>query len=160
MTYEEAKNKIESSGEFLLLSTEYKNNRSKVRIKHIPCGNEYMTTLKDHFDSVKNTEGCRFCRKNKNKLPFEKVKDEIEKSGHYQLLSTEYKNNRSQLLIKHLDCGNTFKTSLGGFRNLKSCRYCSGKALDFNIVKSKIESSGEYELLSTEYKKNTGLLKI
>lgn len=160
MTYEEAKNKIESSGEFLLLSTEYKNNRSKVRIKHIPCGNEYMTTLKDHFDSVKNTEGCRFCRKNKNKLPFEKVKYEIEKSGHYQLLSTEYKNNHGQLLIKHLDCGNTFKTSLGGFRNLKSCRYCSGKALDFNIVKSKIESSGEYELLSTEYKKNTGLLKI
>ena len=29
-----------------------------------------LETLKDHFDSVKNTEGCRFCRKNKNKLPF------------------------------------------------------------------------------------------
>ena len=39
------------------------------------------------------------------------VKTEIETSGEYVLLSDEYVNNMTKLLVKHNACGETFETN-------------------------------------------------
>ena len=52
------------------------------------------------------------------------VKTEIETSGEYSLLSDEYVNNMTKLLVKHNTCGETFETNYQRFAAGCRCPYC------------------------------------
>jgi len=150
-TYSYIKDFIEKEG-YQLLSKEYKNTNTPL---HVKCdkGHRYETK----FNYFKQGKRCPYCAGNK-KLTYEYVKDFIEKEG-YQLLSKEYKNNRTKLLIK-CPIGHEYKVFFGSFQKGQKCPYCYGnKKLTYNYVKSYIESFG-YQLLSKEYKNTNTPLHV
>jgi hypothetical protein len=91
-TYEFVKKYIESFG-YRLLSKEYKNAKSKLKVK-CDKGHEYDV----RWDNFKSGQRCPKCFGNV-RLAYNFVKESIEKEG-YELLSEEYKNIHSKLKVK------------------------------------------------------------
>lgn len=147
-TYEEVKEYIEGFG-YVLLSKEYKNSVSKLLIK-CPKGHIYETS----FSCFKSKESrCLECRNNekseKMKFSYEYVKEYIESFG-YKLLSKEYINCRTKLLI---ECpkGHKYNVIFSSFKQGNRCPDC--KRLLIDDVRQYIESFN-YILLSKEYINN------
>lgn len=122
LTYEYVKNYIESFG-YTLLSTEYKNNKSKLLIK-CPKGHEFdmgFTSFKDQQSR------CPICyeehRGDVNRLSYKDVKGYIESFG-YKLLSTEYINNRTKLLTECPN-GHKYEVIFDSFQQGHRCPICN-----------------------------------
>ena len=154
-TYEEVKEHIESIG-YKLLSSEYKNNQSKL---HMICDKNhdiYMT-----YSAIRQGKRCNVCARKeqgrKKILPYEYVKEYIESRG-YKLLSTEYTRNNKKLKLI-CDKGHEYEASFAHFQRGNRCPKCAIEKsseryrLDYNYVKSYIESYG-YKLISKEYIKS------
>ena len=102
------------------------------------------------------------------KYTIEEIKEIIEKEG-CKLLSTEYVNNKTPLLIQ-CACGEVFEKTFTNFKNQKQkqCPKCSNKerteklTSDYSDVKAFIEGKegNGCKLLSTEYKNARTKLKI
>lgn len=152
LTYEYVKKYVENYN-YKLLSTEYKNNSTKLDMM---CHNNHKCSIS--FGHFKNGRRCNECAKESKskafRLNYEEVKNYIENEG-YKLLSTEYKNNRTPL---NLICpnGHTINMRFDNFRGGNRCKICScneqhdKQKLTYEEVKNYIESFG-YKLLSTEY---------
>lgn len=156
LSYKDVKGYIESFG-YKLLSTEYINNRTKL-LTECPNGHKYEVI----FDSFQQGHRCYECNKEilsiLNRLSYEDVRKYIENFG-YILLSEEYRNNKSKLLIK-CDKNHEFMMRFDSFVNGNRCPYCYGNVkYTYEEIKKYIESF-EYTLLSTEYKNNKGKLLI
>ena len=118
LTYEEVKEYIESFG-YKLLSDEYKNNLTKLLIK-CPLGHELETRYHNFKDGGQR---CPYCYGNA-KYTYEEVKEYIESFG-YKLLSDEYKNNKSNLLVR-CDKGHEFEVIFHNFKDRGSrCPICN-----------------------------------
>ena len=152
LTYEEVKEYIDNEG-YKLLSTEYKNNKTKLKIM---CNKNHIFEMK--FNSFKSGQRCPKCN-GTQKLTYEEVKEYINNEG-YELLSTKYINNRTKLKIKCNE-GHIFEMNFNNFKDSGArCPYCSNNAkYKYEEVKEYIESFG-YELLSKEYINNNTKLKI
>ena len=148
-TYEEVKEYIESFG-YELLSTEYKNNKTKLLVQ-CDKGHEYEVT----FGNFKNSNSrCPYCEKH----TYEEVKEYIEGFG-YKLLSTEYINNKNKLLLQCPN-GHKWKTKYNDFQQGHRCSYCNGNPrYTYEEIKEYIEQF-DYKLLSDEYKNNKSKLLI
>ena len=127
------------------------------------CGNSKHKPYEVKFSNFKNGKRCPYCsneRKSENmKFTYEYVKEYIE-SFEYKLLSTEYENNRTKLLIV-CPLGHQYQTTFIVFKNKNSrCPYCCGNIkFTYEEVKTYIEGFG-YKLLSTEYKDTDSKLLI
>ena len=125
--------KLSNKNNCNLLSTKYINSNSKL-LFNCSCGIQFEKSLRNFIDGPR----CRECylrelRKtlsfrnkilsNNMKLPISKVKLYIENAG-YQLLSTDYINNRTNLKLK---CSNAheYLASFGSFRNNRRCPVCA-----------------------------------
>jgi hypothetical protein len=150
-TYQYIKNYIELKN-YQLLSDNYINANIKLVLK-CPIGHRYKVS----FNNFKQGKRCSICAGNK-KLSYNNVKDYIEKEG-YQLLSKEYKNNSTKLVLK-CPIGHEYNVSFNNFKNGNRCPYCAGnKKLSYNNVKKYIEKEG-YQLLSDIYKNNNTKLVL
>ena len=103
LTYEQVKERIEARG-WQLLSEEYKNARTKLKMK---CPNGHITekTL-DNF----NNSGCRECQKKTH----EQIEQELAKEG-YKLLS-KYKNVHEKVLVQCPKGHEPYEVLLSNFR--------------------------------------------
>ena len=90
------------------------------------------------------------------KLTYEFVKEQIEKVEGYKLLSTEYVNNNTKLLVQ-CDNGHEYVVTYANFQQGKRCRACNSFSYEF--VKEQIEKDG-YKLLSKSYKNVKSKLDI
>lgn len=128
-----------------LLSTEYVNNKSKLRYRCI-CGNESETS----FSNFKNKNvRCRKCS-GYEKYTYEKVLEIFAKKNCI-LLSNKYIDCFDKLTFK-CHCGNISETTLNNFKQQKGCMKCSGaERLSYEYVKAFFEKQN-YTLLSKEYK--------
>ena len=155
LTYQDVKQYVESFG-YILLSNEY-NPKEKILVQ---CDKGHIYEVK--FYSFKNGSRCPKCKSEKQREMFsfnyDYVKEYIENFG-YELLSEEYVNNRTKLLIQ-CDKGHIYETTFDNFKSGRRCRRCSGSnkhtieeirgfLLQFN-----------YELLSDDYKDNKTKLKM
>jgi len=156
LEYDYVKSQIESIDGYKLLSKEYINAKSKLKIQ-CPEGHIYQAL----FHKFKNGRRCPECY-NKNRgydqrFEYNDVKSYIESYG-YKLLSGEYKNINTKLKLQCPE-GHIYQASYNVFKNGHRCKICSDKKgslkqrLKYNDVKSYIESYG-YKLLSGEYKNN------
>jgi hypothetical protein len=99
-------------------------------------------------------------------IMFKEVKDFIENNTDCKLLSTEYKNSDTKLIIK-CKCGDIFEADYSSFKykNKKQCNKCSlieknnKSKLSYDSVKTVIESKN-CNLLSKEYIDAKTKLKI
>lgn len=116
-TYEEVKSHIESIG-YELLSADYFHIHSKLQMK-CDKGHNYEAT----YDSFKHGSRCPDCANNKRKA-YEDVKECIESVDGYTLISTEYKNNNTNLHVK-CDKGHTYEVTYANFKKGQRCPKCS-----------------------------------
>lgn len=121
LTYKEVKESVESVG-YKILSTEYKNARTKLKLQ-CPKGHIFEMTL-DNFKN-KNTR-CTECRKeNMNKRfrkSYEEVKEYVESIG-YELLSKEYVNAHEKLEVK-CPKGHKYEVQYANLQRGRRCPYC------------------------------------
>lgn len=138
ISYEEIKNKIESVG-YKLISDTYKNANSKIILK-CDKGHEYETIYSNFYMGHR----CPQCNGG-IKLTYEDVKNRIELVEGYKLISKNYKNNHTKLLVL---CPNNhkFEINLSDWKGGNRCKYCSyinGKSKDEKII---------FEYIKTIYK--------
>lgn len=140
--------KIFSEKNYKLLSSEYKNNRDKLRVK-CPIGHEILISL----GNFKGGKGCPECRNialnEKFKLDYNEVKETIESVSGYNLVSEEYENYREKLQIS-CPSGHDFFMSFGGFRSGLRCPVCSDRLkIDTKEAIRRFLERGYYPLLET-----------
>src|SRR6056297_2002554 len=128
LTYDYVKIFIESKG-YQLLSDSYINSHTKLYVK-CPIGHEY----KVKFNNFQQGQRCPFCASN-IKYTYNYVKEYIEKED-YQLLSKEYKNINTKLLLK-CPIGHEYDVNFKNFKQGTRCSYCTGnKKYTYNYVKN------------------------
>lgn len=138
LSYEYVKEYIESFG-YTLLSKEYKNNKTELEIQCNDCGKIFYMRFNNFKDGKHRCE----CKSKPLVLTYEYVKNYIESCG-YQLLSKEYVNNRTPLLVW---CGNpNHKPYEVKFNNFKDC---NSRCPECNI-----NSKGEEKIKETLIKYN------
>lgn len=96
------------------------------------------------------------------KYTIEKVREIIESSGDYRLLSEEYVNNKTPLDILCNVCGNKFHPALNDFNKGTRCKTCqkTSRRLSYEDVKNFVEKDGKITLLSKEYKNSNQRLEM
>lgn len=143
-TYEFIKEQFENKG-CTLLSTEYKNNKTK--LDYIcPNGHEHSITWRDTVAGY----GCIHCAHDSYRLDFVDIENSFKQEG-YILLSTEYKNVSAKL--EYL-CpkGHRHSITWRDWREGCRCLYCSTVALpDFGEISKSFKDAG-YTLVSQSYK--------
>ena len=151
-TYQEVKEYLESF-DYELLSEEYINKDSKLKMR-CPEGHE----IEMSFGSFKNSKHrCRYCSNSNIKYTYEYVKEYIENEG-YELLSTDYKNNKSKIKIKCPN-GHISEVRFDVFKRGHRCGICANNVtFSQNEVSSFLENEG-YKLLS-DYKNINEKIKL
>jgi len=143
LTYEYVKEQIEKEG-YKLLSKEYINANTKLELQCLE-GHEYSVRFNHFHKGIR----CPVCAENKKKT-YEEVKQYIESQG-YKLLSKEYINTHTPLLVK-CPKNHEYLVRFSNFQQGNRCSICVGKKKKtYEEVKQYIESQG-YKLLSKEYK--------
>ena len=151
LSYEYVKGYIESFG-YKLLSTKYIHSHKKLKIQ---CNKGHIYEV--NFSNFKNGKRCPYCSGN-HKYSKKEVEEYIE-LYNYKLLSSEYKNNRTKLVVQ-CDKGHIYNTTFDNFKRGKRCPKCANnKKLKHEDVKKYIENFN-YKLLSNEYKNNRTKLTI
>lgn len=155
-TIEEIRNEFFENN-CILLSTEYKNDKSK--LKYICCSCNKILEIRYH--EFKIGQRCRDCGNKKvadlNRHSYEYIKTYFEEHGCI-LLSTKY-NNSSELLDYICSCGNVSKIRFSSFKSGNRCKECGIKKVvdsrkyKYEQVKSFFEERGCI-LLSTDYVNN------
>ena len=154
-TIEEIRNyiEIESNSGCVLLSNEYKDNRTKLTIK-CSCGNEFITTYND-FKSC-NKRFCNECGRSKmgKSLTYEEFNDFVMNNSNCKLISTTYISDRTKMKFK-CKCGDNFETEPRTFKsqNKRHCYKCGRKRTSEKQTRTTEQFIKEvYELVGNEYK--------
>lgn len=144
LSYEEIKKRIENEG-YILLSTEYKNSTSKLKMI-CPNKHEWNGTWRDFRDGCR----CPKCsRKNINKkYDFNFVNDYFKSFG-YTLLSKEY-NSCDEYLEVMCPNSHKYKTTFSNFKNGSRCKECYGnKKYSFEDI-AEIIKAKNYKIISNK----------
>ena len=149
------KNIMKQDG-YVLLSEEYKNNKTKLKIK-CPKGHEYECSWAHYNQGTR----CPICNIENKTLSYKTVKEIIEKDG-YTLLSKQYKNSNKKLIIQ-CDKGHVYEVTYAHYSQGSRCPHCNKeikiaklkessdkKRHDYEYIKYQIEKDGNV-LLSKEY---------
>jgi len=118
LTYDEVKEYIESFEGYKLLSDEYINNSTKLKLQ-CPEGHKF----KMRYNDFKQGQRCSVCRYRGKPLTYDEVKEYIESFEGYKLLSDEYINSRTKLLIQCPE-GHKFKMRYTNFQQGGRCPIC------------------------------------
>lgn len=152
LTLEIIKNRIKKDIE--ILSSEYKNLRSKLTCKCKKCEYEWQVS----GDSLMQGNGCPKCAK-VAPLTLQDIKNRLCLiSPNIEILSKEYINNNTKINCKCKKCEYEWQTITKTLLRGNNCPQCSGNIrLNINSLKDNIRD--DVEILSTEYKNNHSKLK-
>lgn len=107
----------------------YINGESYLNYTCLICGHHSRAMAKNLLQG----HGCPYCanehRYDNRRPSFEQIATRAKDitNGEYILLSGDYKNNTSQLVFKHLECGTTFTSTWLKFSQLATrCPNCRG----------------------------------
>lgn len=114
-TLEDVKEYIENNG-YELLSSEYEKVSDYITVK---CDKGHIYDTK--FANFQQGKRCSYCKRN-HRLTYEEVKLYIESFGE-KLISKEYKNNRTKLIIQ-CKKGHIYECSLDNFKKGNRCPQC------------------------------------
>ena len=141
-SYEEVKEYIEKEG-YTLLSKEYINNSTNLDML-CPQGHKYNA----NFNNFKKGYRCKKCA-GLETVEFEYVKEYLFEQYNYTYIGGEYKNAKSELLIK-CDKGHEFTTNWNKIQQGKChCRECYNEYW-YNKEKEYANKYG-FEIINKEY---------
>ncbi len=135
-----------------VLEAEYITAKTKMRCRCKDCGYEFLSTY-DLLRRNSNTTGCPKCSGNLKKTLEEVVKIIFNISPSVRILSTEYKNARSNLHCFCEDCSHEWLATYDNLRKGKKCPKCSGnikKTLE-EVKQSIFEKYSNIIVTDTEY---------
>lgn len=141
ITFENIKDFVKNQG-YKLLSKEYNNCYTKL-LMQCPRLHQYEVM----WTNFQQGRRCPFCAG--KKITYQQVKSFIE-DQNYKLLSQDYINNSTKLLIV---CPrlHQYRATWTQFKRGNRCPYCSGnKKFTYQQVKNFVEDQ-EHRLLSKEY---------
>lgn len=134
-SYEDVKSIVEDNG-FILLSDEYKNNRTPMKVI---CSNNHISYKS--FYNISIGHGCRECGLTKRSL--RKTTTEYSefvnesRMGQYSLVG-EYKGGNKKNTFRHKKCGNEFEMAANAFNSGQGCPICKsprGERVIYNVLR-------------------------
>ncbi|PGK25182.1 hypothetical protein CN902_24115 [Priestia megaterium] len=161
-THEEfVKEVYEKMGNEYLVKGRYLDSKTKIKVKHLKCGHEYMV---QPTKIVNAKRGCPKCNHGGNPMKtheefkqqvFELVKDE------YQVLG-KYNGSSQHIKMRHNKCGNIYHVAPNKFIYGRRCPKCKGgvsKSAE-TFIKEVYDLYGdEYEVVG-EYKNARTLINL
>lgn len=141
----------------ILMNQEYKNNSTKIKVKHKICNNTFEITPTNLLAG----KGCPFCNKKKkyNTESYQKALGE-----NYKVLS-EYKTNKDPITIQH-KCGYIWTARAVDILhpsnkekiNIERCPFCNSKSLGEKkireyLIKNNISFEEQYKFPDCKYKR-------
>lgn len=135
------------SEEYTVLG-EYKNNRTKILVRHNECGTEYEVTP----DKILVGRGCPMCarkiRAEKQTKTHEQFLSEVEAlvGDEYAILGT-YEKSSIKISMRHNECGFEFSMLPSNFLKGQRCPQCAG---NMPLIREEIESR-IYDLVGDEF---------
>ena len=153
-TLDEVKQYIIDYG-YILLSTEYKNNKTKLKMQ---CPKGHIFEMR--FNEFKVGQRCPKCKAidlgDRLRYSYEYVKEYIDNEG-YELLSTEYKNSKEDKLKIKCPKGHIFEMRFGNFNQGQRCSVCKSSKGEIKIQEflqsNNIEFISEYTFEDCKYKR-------
>jgi hypothetical protein len=138
--YKEELNKLTKSEGYILLS-EYINSQTKVKIKHIACGDEFEITP----NKFKQGRRCPKCSGVKRYTTISYKELIQDKTNNEWTITSEYINSQTKVKFKHVSCGNELEKTPNNFqfknikcnKCLKEFNYYNEFNLNRNISRSK-----------------------
>ena len=110
--------------EYTVLS-EYKNNKTKILMKHNKCGSSFYMAPSNF---ILQNQRCPMCSNN-NRGPHKTsilFKSEVyDLVGNEYTVLGEYKNNKTKILMKHNKCGSNYLVRPNDFITGYRCPYCN-----------------------------------
>lgn len=145
--------------------SEFKSLQTKMKFKHKVCGHEFLVAL----SCFKNGSRCPKCANEKRATHLTPKRDISvfrekfklwDSNNEYDLISTEYINNKTKLQFRHKKCGTVFEMRPNDFQQGYRCPECaklkSGPEID---IKNFIAEHYCGEIL-TNYRNLIPLLEI
>lgn len=149
-TQEQFVQEVRSNSSNYEVISDYVSSMMKVSFKHISCGTIFQMRP-DCFLSL--GQRCPKCG-GTSKLEFSEIKEKVENSynSEYELLSTDYINNKTKLNFRHKNCGNEFLMSYNNFDSMGNrCPHCFGNQKktqeEFALEVSNSYLGEEYEVI-------------
>lgn len=157
-THEMFVNFVNNETEDFEVVGEYKNNNTKIEIKHKNCGRTFLIKPAD----FKRRKRCSPCNINRKKTTSE-FQEQINflANSEYELLG-EYINDRTKILTKHKLCSHEWGMTPSHFIQGRRCPKCAGnlkKNTNIFIDEVKKIVNDEYKVCS-EYKNSHYKIKF
>lgn len=112
----------EKLGKDYLVIGNYVNDKTKIKMKHLTCGRTYYANTSN---VIHNGNGCPYCFGTKRKDIKEYSKYIKEKTNNeFNVISKEYKNNKTKITYIHNKCKRTFDMRPNDFDKRLSCPLC------------------------------------
>ena len=127
----------------------YVTARTKIRVKHNQCGNEYSVAPRKFFDGNR----CPYCDINdKTKTDAQFKKEVFDLVGDEYIFLGTYVNNHTKIRIKHNTCGNTYEVIPSAFLRGNRCPYCAKLSRRNKLTKTNTKFKREVKnLVGDEY---------
>ena len=107
------------------LLSEFKGKSKKITLKHELCGRIYETTPTHFMDREQRCKKCSGVNIERSQKFIEKLKKETLRDGY--VLIGEYKNSKTKITIKHLECNSEYDVKPENFLSGRRCPYCYAK---------------------------------
>lgn len=156
--------------EYSVLSTEYKNNKTPIKMKHNVCGHEWIV-IPNYFIKNKGTR-CPKCFPMKVRKTQKEFDEEIKKlvGNEYTFLENYIKNNEKILVRHNCEVCNNYEYKvkpvdfISGSNRCPKCNLLSKESKGIKIIKkilneNQIIFETEYPLKNEKKKKGERLLK-
>jgi len=157
---------IHGKGEYDYSKVIYKNNRTKIKIRHIKCGKWFDQTPNGHLRG----QGCLYCsRRDRRKTTEQFIKDaeQIHGKGEYDYSKVKYEKANKKVKIRHVKCGKWFDQTPNNHLNGQGCPrpLCNGcirtsTSEEFVKKAKRIHGKGEYDYSKVKYEKANKKVKI
>jgi very-short-patch-repair endonuclease len=132
----------------------YKDDKLRIKYKCNKCSNSF-DVLYHHYKAKRE---CNCVKKNRV-INYDFVKKYVSDNGDI-LLSKEYVNAKTKLLIKCGECNGNVNMTWDSYQRGCRCRLCCGtNKLTYNEVKQYINNTHD-KLISKEYKNNKAKMDI
>lgn len=128
--FQEKVNKIHNN-EYQILS-HYINNHTKVKVKHLVCGNVYEVTP----NSILNGRRCPKCYGTPKKTTKQFKQEVFNLVGNEYTVIGQYKGTNTKIEMKHNKCGHIWKIEPSKFLHNRRCPYCNESHGEQAIKKS------------------------
>ena len=116
-------------GKAYILLDQYRNSKTKIRVRHVVCGKTYSVLPSNLLKS----KGCPFCG-GYRKTNADFLQQVRKRVGNEYTFLEAYRNCATKIKARHNNCGTIYLTSPNNFLQGNRCPYCRKRKNWKNIL--------------------------